>query len=156
MEPTLRDATLADAEFLFSLRTDPVVVEASNGIPPASLGHQMLWLEKTLESPDRLLFIVENQNAMGTESVGQCRLDLMEHGLVAEVSIALIRAARGQGVGTEVLKILALAAAHHGVRWLEAVIKETNHASRKAFLKAGYSVEEIKDGLVHMGYKCGS
>ncbi len=153
----LRPATLDDAAFLFALRTDPVVVEASNGTPPASLDHQMLWLEKTIVSPDRMLFVIEaTVGDPPPTPLGQCRLDLMDYGHAAEVSIALRKESRGQGLGTQVLVELARRATEIGVRWIEAVIKESNTASRKAFLKAGYSVEEIKDGLVHMGYKCGS
>jgi RimJ/RimL family protein N-acetyltransferase len=155
MEPALRDATIADAQFLFELRTDPDVAAASNTAGPPSLERHVAWLARALENPDVKLFIIEDQGPRLMD-VGQVRLDLKDYGNAAEVSIALIRAARGQGTGTAVLKILALAAADRGIRWLEAVIKETNHASRKAFLKAGYSVEEIKDGLVHMGFKCGS
>lgn len=152
MEPrniTLRDATLDDAAFLFALLTDPDVAAASNRAAPPDLEEHTGWLTRALENPDVRLFIVEDR----IEAIGQCRLDLKDYGNSAEVSIALIRSARGNGIGAEVLKILALAAAHDGLRWLEAVIRETNIASRKAFLKAGYSVEEIKDGLVHMGKK---
>ena len=156
MEPTLRDATLDDAQFLFDLRTDPDVAASSNRAAPPGLAEHIAWLTRALENPDVKVFIVEEEGPR-LMAIGQCRLDMSDYdGQAAEVSIALIRSARGQGLGTEVLKILSLAAAHHGIRWLEAVIKETNHASRKAFLKAGYSVEEIKDGLVHMGFKCGS
>lgn len=165
MEPVLRDATLADAQFLFDLRTDHDVVAASAAHPPVDFAQHLLWLECAIQDPDRRLFIIEAEDYAPDEhgdevftplKIGQCRLDLIDYGRSAEVSIALIRAARGHGIGTAALKILALAAASLGIRWLEAVIKETNHASRKAFLKAGYSVEEIKDGVVHMGYKCGS
>ena len=152
MEPTLRDATLDDAQFLFDLRTDPDVAAASNRAAPPGLAEHIGWLTRALEDHDVRVFIVEDEYHL---PIGQVRLDQTADDS-AEVSIALVSAARGHGTGTEVLKILALAAEHHGIRWLEAVIKETNHASRKAFLKAGYSVEEIKDGLVHMGYKCGS
>ena len=155
MEPVLRAATLADAQFLFDLRTDPDVAAASAAHPPVDLAQHLLWLERAIKSQDRWLFIIEDAGQRALP-LGQCRLDLIDYGRSAEVSIALIRSARGQGIGTAVLHIVALAAADRGVRWLEAVIKETNHASRKAFLKAGYSVEEIKDGIVHMGYKCGS
>ena len=153
MEPTLRDATLADAQFLFDLRTDPDVAASSNRAAPPGLAEHIGWLTRALENPDVRVFMIEDEYHL---PIGQCRLDVSYDGAAAEVSIALAAAARGHGTGTEALKILSLAAAHHGIRWLEAVIKETNHASRKAFLKAGYSVEEIKDGLVHMGYKCGS
>lgn len=154
MEPILRAATLADAQFLFDLRTDPDVATASAAHPPVDLAQHLLWLESAINAQDRLLFIIEGDQGLHLMPIGQCRLDLIDYGRSAEVSIALIRSARGHGIGTAALKILALAAASLGIRWLEAVIKETNHASRKAFLKAGYSVEEIKDGIVHMGLKC--
>jgi RimJ/RimL family protein N-acetyltransferase len=147
----LRDATLADAEFLYALRTDPDVVVNSNRIAPPDLAEHTAWLERALANKWVRLFIIE---AYGGPA-GQCRLDVSYDVVTAEVSIALIRSARGQGLGTRALRDLAAEAAASHIRWLEAVIKETNIASRKAFLNAGYSVEEIKDGLVHMGLKCG-
>lgn len=156
MEPrniTLRDATLDDAAFLFALRTDPDVVANSNRAAPPNLEEHTGWLRKALAHNWVRLFIVEDEGPR-ILPIGQCRLDVSYDGVTAEVSIALIRAARGQGIGTVVLRHLAREASAGHLRWLEAVIKETNIASKKAFLNAGYSVEEIKDGLVHMGYKC--
>lgn len=151
---TLRNATLDDAEFLFALRTDPDVAAASDAAPPADLAQHRAWLTRTLANNWVRLFIVEDEGPR-IQPIGQCRLDVSQDGVTAEVSIALIRSARGKGTGTEVLRLLAREAAAGRIRWLEAVIKQTNFASRKAFLKAGYSVEEIKDGLVHMALKCG-
>jgi len=150
MDLHLRHAILDDAAFLFALRTDPDVTAASSGPPPTDLATHRRWLERSLQSPTRRIYVVENDG----EPIGQCRLDLMDIRDHAEVSIALIRSARGQGVGTEVLRALAILAQIDGIRWLEAIIKETNIASRKAFLKAGYSVEESKDGLFYMAKRC--
>ena len=150
MEVTLRDATLADAQFLFDLRTDPTVISASNRPAPPTETDHAVWLTISLMDLDHIrLFIIDVDGVIA----GQCRLDRdAKH--TAEVSIALVRAARGQGVGTVALRELARRANDLGVRWLEAVIKETNMPSRKAFLNAGFSVEEIGDGLVHMSLKC--
>lgn len=154
MEPTLRDATLADAQFLFDLRTDPDVAASSNRAAPPSLAEHIGWLTRALENPDVKIFIVEDLTLADDKRLGQCRLDLIDYGRSAEVSIALIRAARGQGIGTAALRMLTHRATGLGVSWLEAVIRESNIASRKAFLAAGFYVEEIKDGLVHMSLKC--
>jgi RimJ/RimL family protein N-acetyltransferase len=161
MEPAiaLRDATLADAEFLYDLRTDPDVAAASNAAPPADLEQHRAWLERALANNWARLFIVETVHGEGEDNlpiaIGQCRLDVSHDGATAEVSIALVRSARGHGIGTTVLQHIAREARAGHIRWLEAVIKETNQASRKAFLKAGYSVEEIKDGIIYMAHKCG-
>lgn len=152
----LRNATLDDAEFLYRLRTDPDVVANSNRIAPPDLEEHTGWLRRALANHWVLLFIIEDEGPRPTSRLGQCRLDVSYDGVTAEVSISLIHAARGHGIGTRALRDLALKAAAGHIRWLEAVIKETNMASRKAFLNAGYSVEEIKGGLVHMGLKCGS
>ena len=143
----LRPATVDDAEFLFRLRTDPDVVAASNTPGPIDLAYHMAWLERAMSLEDRRLFIVEEQ----TESIGQVRLDICGSGRFAEVSIALVKAARGKGLGTGILREVARRAKEeYRLGWLEAVIKEGNTASRRAFLNAGYTVEEIKDGLVHV------
>lgn len=155
---TLRDATLDDSEFLYRLRTDPDVAAASNRAAPPSLAEHTAWLMRALDNPDVKVFIVEQVQGSewaGLVPIGQCRLDMLDYGWAAEVSVSLIRSARGNGIGTATLRMLAHRATDLGVRWLEAVIRESNIASRKAFLKAGYSVEEIGDGLVHMGLKCG-
>ena len=156
MEPqniTLRDATLDDAEFLYALRTDPDVVANANRAAPPSLDEHIGWLRKALANHWALLFIVEDEGPR-VLPIGHCRLDVSYDGITAEVSIALIRAARGQGIGTVVLRHLAREASAGHIRWLEAIVKDTNIASKKAFLNAGYSVEEIGDGLVHMSLKC--
>lgn len=144
----LRHATVNDAEFLFALRTDPDVVAASHTLGPPDLDHHIAWLTKALTLEDRVLYIVTDGAG---EPIGQVRLDIADMGRYGEVSIALVKAARGKGLGTGILREVARRAKEeHRLGWLEAVIKESNTASRRAFLNAGYTVEEIKDGLVHM------
>jgi len=146
---TLRPATVDDADFLFRLRTDPDVVAASNTSGAADLAQHVQWLVSTT-SPlsDRLLDVVLNE--AGTP-IGHVRLDVRDFGRYAEVSIALIREARGQGLGTGILQEVARRAKHvHRLAWLEAVIKEDNAASRRVFTKAGFTIEGINDGLVYM------
>jgi len=148
----LRPATAADGEFLFHLRTDQEVIAASNTTGPSDLAHHMAWLDRFLSLEDRVLFIVEADppTVEGTP-IGQVRLDICNYGTHGEVSISLVKAVRGLGLGPQVLREVARRAkADYRLAWLEAVIKESNTASRRAFLHAGYTVEEIKDGLVRV------
>jgi len=148
----LRPATAADGDFLWNLRTDPEVIAASLTTAPADRAHHMAWLERSLHLEDRILFIVEaDPSPVEGMPIGHVRLDICDGGTHGEVSIALVKAARGHGLGTQVLREVARRAkADYRLGWLEAVIKEDNTPSRRAFLHAGYTVEEIKDGLVHV------
>ena len=147
----IRPATAADAAFLFMLRTDPDVVATSNTEAPLDLEQHLIWLEALVTRDDRILFIIEIGPGPVALSVGMCRLDICDYGRYAEVSIALVKALRGKGLGTAVLREVARRATEkYRLGWLEAVIKESNTASRRAFLNAGYTVEEIKDGLVRV------
>lgn len=144
----LRPATLDDAEFLYRLRTDPVVAAASNTTGPTDFEAHRAWLLRTLERRLEVDLLIIEQDGV---PVGQARLDIHDSGRHAEVSIALVQGARGHGVGRAALDLLARRAhSRHRLAYLEAVIKETNVASKKAFLAAGYSIEETKDGVIHM------
>ena len=148
----LRPATVDDAEFLFRLRTDPDVVAASSTLGPPDLNHHIVWLIKSITLEDRMLWVVTDEAGA---SIGQVRVDICDGGTHAEVSIALVKAARGKRLGSGILREVARRAKEeYRLGWLEAVIKESNTASRRAFLNAGYSVESIEDGLVRMSLKC--
>lgn len=57
----LRDATKEDAEFIFSLRTDPVKSRFLSITSPL-LKDQYLWLERYENSDDQAYFIIEYEN----------------------------------------------------------------------------------------------
>ncbi len=130
---TLRSAVWEDAEFLLSLRNDPLV--CSQSIQARSVGRQehLEWFKETLQRNDVKLFIILDNGV----PVGQVRYDLKHDG--ALVSMAINDGHRGKGLGAQALKqtsqkIFFLPE----VKVLKALIKEDNKASLRCFESTGF------------------
>ncbi len=145
--PTVRPATTADADYLFDLRTDPVVDRWSLGPAPTAEQHRD-WLSATLSDPDRRLFVVEWRN----RPIGQMRLDRTSEstrsavGGAEEVSLALDADHRGRGLASAVLG----RAIHRSGRELVARIHPGNRASIEVFARAGFRCVSNDDGVIEM------
>jgi RimJ/RimL family protein N-acetyltransferase len=129
----LKPATQADSEELIRWRNDKATREASVQQGEVSLADHVAWLEKTLVSKDRLLFVgwLEGQR------LGQVRLDRRDAG-AWEVSITVAPEHRGRGLATAMLRAGEAAAKKAGATLLTARIRSANTASLKAFKRAGY------------------
>lgn len=136
----LRAATLADADFLFRLRTDPATAWASRGDAPDRLTHAA-WLTRTLADRTRRLYVAESSGV----AVGTVRLDRRDADR-AEVSVTVAPEARRLGLGRAVLELVEDAARAWGVTWLEAEIKPDNAVSQRLFTRQGY-VARAENGL---------
>jgi CMP-N-acetylneuraminic acid synthetase/RimJ/RimL family protein N-acetyltransferase len=130
----LRAATLADRQAILAWRNDPATRRASFDRREIGPEEHARWFQDSLARADRRMWIVQAAGA----DVGVVRLDL--DGRVGEVSIVLAPGARGRGLGTAALRVLAGEAfGPLGLASLRARIKRGNRASLAAFRRAGFS-----------------
>lgn len=128
----LRRAEASDEEFLYSLRNDPSVCQASWNTAKVPLETHKKWLQEALKDPAIALYILEVDGI----KAGQMRFNLKEE----EISLSLTESFRGLGIAS---KALALATdlffqEHQEINQIVAYIKPDNLASIKAFTKAGF------------------
>lgn len=128
----LRPAATTDGDFLLRLRNDDLTRTMSTSNVAVTADEHAAWLASSLQSDTRSLWIAEHAG----EAVGQLRLDTS--GAVAQVSLALIATARGQGLAVDLLRAGETEARARGVRVLTASIRAQNDASVASFKRAGY------------------
>ncbi|WP_326956309.1 GNAT family N-acetyltransferase [Amycolatopsis sp. NBC_01286] len=129
-----REATEADAELLLSWRNDPRTRQSSRSTAVVSLAEHTGWLRGVLADDERLLLVVEHDDA----PVGTVRFDRRADGW--EVSITLAPASRGRGLSGAVLAEGERALRERlDVRIVLAAVHQDNAASAKLFEHAGYA-----------------
>ncbi|VVJ23749.1 Uncharacterised protein [Amycolatopsis camponoti] len=130
-----REATETDAELLLGWRNDPRTRQSSRSTAVVALDEHLAWLRGVLADPDRLLLVVEHEDA----PVGTVRFDRRD-GDGWEVSITLAPESRGRGLSGAVLAEGERAAWERlGVRVVLAAVHQDNTASAKLFEHAGYA-----------------
>lgn len=128
-----RLATERDADLLRHWRNDPVTRAWSRNPAPVSEADHLTWLRESLDSPDRLLLIVESPEC----PLGTTRFDRGESGW--EVSITVAPEHRGRGLSQQILALgEAELRARHPVGVLLACVHRDNQASVTLFRNAGY------------------
>lgn len=125
----LREATLDDAARLRAWRNDPATLAASLTPDPVSAADHLAWLEKTLASSARTLWIAES----GVSCVGTVRLDVTPER--QELSWTVAPEARGKRYGAQIVR-LALAKTNGPVR---ARIRPENKASQVIARACGFT-----------------
>ncbi len=127
----LKQATKDDALKLFELRNEPEVMSQSLNDQPVGWAEHLRWLNETLESDNRKLFIIQ----VAYEFAGQVRLD--KQGDITRISVALTKKYRGKGLGTEAIcKVLDEVDSD-----VIAIIKKKNITSIRAHAKAGFGCD---------------
>jgi RimJ/RimL family protein N-acetyltransferase len=139
----LRPATGDDSDFLRALRNEMAVVAASRSDQHVDQSTHQRWLETSIESPTRRLFVAWADDV----AIGQARLDLDPEG--EWVSLAITEPERGRGYGTEVLAELQRLALGD----LLAEVRVTNLASRTLFRQAGFHENAHADGFVALRWR---
>ena len=122
-----------DAERLLAWRNDPVTREMSVNESEIAPHEHTEWLRKVLDSAEHVLLVAEEDGG----PVATVRLDRLG-AREAEVSVTVAPASRGRRLATAVLAQAESVAQERGDVHLVARIKPTNHASVRAFKKAGY------------------
>jgi len=132
--PTMRRATIADAQSLFQWRDDPVTRAQSRDDSPLIWQKHVTWLRATLKRDDCVLLIAE----LDGQPVGTVRWDRVGTS-IWEASVTIAPEWRGHG-----LAAAALAASEKSLPparpiQLMAAIQEANAASLAAFARLGYT-----------------
>lgn len=141
---TLRAARSHDVALIRDWRNDPEAVRFSVTGRPVSDSEHARWFSATLANPTKQLWIAEEHGV----PVGQVRVDIT--GDAGVVSIAVAAAARGRGLGQQVLRgALAEIDRQHIVTRLTALTHPDNLASIHAFEEAGFRRRnELEGGFI--------
>ncbi|PRP95378.1 Spore coat polysaccharide biosynthesis protein SpsE [Enhygromyxa salina] len=128
-------AKKGDADIIHRWANDPMTREASFSPEPIPLVDHVAWFCRELERADHHLFIVQHQG----DPVGFVRLNTIpEHQGVCLVSINIAPEARQRGIGTATLKAAVAVAKELNFKQIQAQIRPSNEASRRAFTRAGF------------------
>ena len=126
----IRSVRFEDWHLLMNWRNDVETVDKSLHQSPVLLPEHKSWLKRKLADPQCIMLIGEVDGV----PIGQVRFDCV--GTTAEVSIVVGPEFRGKGYGTS---LLAEGCQMAGEWDYVAYIKPGNHASFRAFEKAGFS-----------------
>ncbi len=132
----LRPAVAGDAGMVLAWRNDPWIVALSAERKTVEPTEHAVWFESVLDPTRHLLYIVQSSGV----PAGTVRLD--RAGEQAIVTIFLMQRFTGRGVGVAALEAACQQAAGRWpeVRTITARIRRDNHASQKAFMKAGFTL----------------
>lgn len=138
---SLRRAGPQDEGFLLRLRNDRKVRRYSLSRVRIPLEEHRRWFRNKLADPLSRIYLIEGPRG---RPLGQARIDA-RGGARGEVSIALIPAIRGGGLGTlALLRAARRARLELGLGVLVAHILPDNVPSAVAFLKAGFRFSELR------------
>jgi UDP-2,4-diacetamido-2,4,6-trideoxy-beta-L-altropyranose hydrolase len=136
-----RPADSDDSLLLWQWANDPLSRRNSFNPAKISWSEHEDWLRHKLASSASRLWIMH----IGNLPVGQIRYDRIDsvEGPSAEVSFTIAAGFRSMRLGTRLLGMTAeLAARELGVRWVKGITFNSNDASRRAFLRAGFEAAE--------------
>lgn len=139
----LRWAEMADADFLLSVKNDPVVrkfsIVSKDRIRRAD---HLVWLEKAVKDPKRKFYVIE----YGETRIGDVRFDI---GKEIEVSIRIAKRWRKCGVGKAIIPFACWAMASvYPKKDFIAKIVDGNVASRRLFESCGF----VDTGVPFIGF----
>lgn len=138
---TLRRAGSDDAALLLEWRNDPDAVRFSVTGRPVSREDHERWFATRRDDPQVHLWIAEEHGA----PVAQVRVDVDES--TGVVSVAVAPSHRGRGIGSEVLRAMAICIAEdERVHVLRALVHPDNTPSVRAFERAGFRLSEEREG----------
>lgn len=133
---TVRQTRLDDAKLIYNWRNHPSIRAVSRNPREISAEDHRLWLEESLITPGRHIFIGELENG---EPVGVVRFD-EENKTELEVSIYLDPFRVGQGLGLTLLSAAEafLVENRKSAVDIYAVTMSGNTSSEQLFIRAGY------------------
>ena len=105
---------------------------AAQGLPPAGQARVERWLNQILARGTHLAVV------RGGRLVGHAMLLPMDRPGVQEYAIFLAREVRGQGVGTQVNRVMVELARAMGVERLWLSVEPHNRAALRSYEKAGF------------------
>lgn len=135
---SFRPATIQDADLLFEWRNDPETRKNSVSESQVTYPEHQAWLTKTLQNPDKKLYIAElERNLVGTVRLEKRTADQWE------LSWTVSPEMRGFGIGKWMVK----KATELTEKDLIAKIKSENTASMEIAKFAGFEVVNAKAPL---------
>ena len=144
----LRATGEGDLDLLFRWANTPRVRASAFCPEPIAMGTHREWFVEKMASPDCDMFIGEL--ADGTP-FGQVRFD-MEAGR-AEVDVSVDENFQGCGLGGRLISLgVDAMRAKHGPCAISALVKESNPASIRSFLRAGF--QRVGGPCLIKGYPC--
>lgn len=130
----LRPAESADAELLFTWANDPYVRAMAFSQAPIAWATHLAWFEQKRQDASTDIWICEQFG----KAIGQCRLNAITP-LIGEIHLNLNPACRGLGLAAAMIaKAFQASIARHQWQEIHAVVKLSNHASLRAFIRAGF------------------
>ncbi len=131
---------MEDAAIILKWRNDRLSRE--NSFDKSVIDHDshMLWYANRLNDPDCRLYMLMR----GADSVGHIRLDIRDR--VGRISYMIAPSERGQGYGTEILRLCGEKAGGE-VDALLGLVEKDNMASVKCFRNNGYTESEAGDTI---------
>ena len=128
----LRPAVASDAEFIFSLQSEPGARQFARNRQVPSLAEHMTWFGKRLEVATNFPFYIVEWSG---RAIGFVRLDATDDAHTREVSISISRTVRQKGIGLSALRQLRLT---HPQPNLVAAVHPNNAASQRLFRRVGF------------------
>ena len=136
---TLRPATMDDANMLLEWRNDPETRDASHSMAIIQKGDHLSWLARTLNDPDRRLYIAEANG----DPVGTVRADYKDDAW--ELSWTVSPHARGRGLAKQMVAVVA----NQIPGTIRAEVKKGNIASVRIAEYVGMEFEREEDGVCY-------
>lgn len=129
----LRKAEEKDLMDVFNLSNDPIARQNSINTSIIDIKDHIDWFTNKLCNNNSCFYIIEDNN---NQFMGFVRFDKTQECLI---SINLLPNIRGKGIGSEIIESASLKFIHENKEpKIFAIIKHSNIASLKSFIKAGY------------------
>lgn len=141
---------MADALDVLAWRNDAVTRKMSGTIELISEANHLEWFEKIIQNPKTIMLIAFDEYKKA--KIGMVRFDLTEDLSKAEISININPEYRSEGYGRQCLIYAAdyVSVACPACDTIEAVVREENLASVRAFSSVGYLEVARKSGLIYL------
>lgn len=134
----VRPAEARDGELLWRWANDSAVRDNAFSPDTIPLESHLAWFQGKLDSPDSRIYILEWKG----RAAGQVRYDRTDDG-DAEIDFSVSADHRGLGLGTPALTLTReRALSDLRVGCVVGFVLESNVASQKAFLRAGFGEED--------------
>jgi UDP-2,4-diacetamido-2,4,6-trideoxy-beta-L-altropyranose hydrolase len=141
-ELTLRRAGEDDLVAFFAWRNDASTRAMSFGSDPIDWPTHVQWYRRRLADSDTELFVLEARGL----PVGQVRLDHGREG--ADLSYSMDAVARGRGWGRWMIAEALRRSPRARLRGVRARVKMENEASKKVFLRLGWTPGSDGEGMI--------
>ncbi|PKM94928.1 MAG: GNAT family N-acetyltransferase [Firmicutes bacterium HGW-Firmicutes-1] len=132
--------TNQDCLLLYKWVNDPLTRKNAFNTEFISFEEHNKWFRSKMNDPNTVIYICVEKEEMKVQ-IGQVRLDFTNH--VGIIDYYVDSQFRGKGFGSEMLKLLPDQLIKDEFVFSELIgkVKNSNVASEKAFLKAGYQLE---------------